>query len=598
MTPRSAAFAIPGDINTVTGGYIYERRLLETLHEIGHDVRHIELGASFGDPTAVDMAHAIDALCEIKATRPLILDGLVFGSLDTAGMARISAPIVAMIHHPLALETGLDAARRDHLFRTERDNLALAAHVLVPSPHTANILTTQYNVTPHRISIAQPGTDVRGGARQATKTPLILSVGIQHARKGHDVLLHALARLRHLNWRAVIVGSAHDPHHAAELADLVVTLGLSDRVTLAGRIPQDALETLYAQATVFALATRYEGYGIVFDEALAWGLPIVSCDTGAVGQTVPQGAGLLVAPDAPAPFAECLAQVLTDADLRQTMADAALTAGAKLPTWRDTAQIAGAVLNRLGPAQHPRKTPTPIGRSLDTYYRDGARTARMDRLNAQFIGAGQLAFDIGAHLGDRTASFARLGARVVALEPQPHIHRALRLIHGRTDNIALIQAAAGAAHGTVELHLNSANPTITTASQDLITQAKTAESWQGQIWDSTVCVPLCTLDQLIADHGTPDFVKIDVEGFELEVLKGLSVPLPMLSFEFTTIQRDIAMACVDRLGDLGAYDFNISLGEDHRLHHATWVSPDAMRAHLAALPHSANSGDIYARLRP
>jgi FkbM family methyltransferase len=592
---RKAAFAIPGDINTVTGGYIYERRLLETLREIGHDVRHIVLGASFPDPTPSDMAHAVDALVALDPERALILDGLVFGSIETAGLAKVRAPIVAMIHHPLAIETGLSAARRDHLFKTERDNLTLATHVLVPSPHTAHILATQYGVAPSRITVAQPGTDPHTATRTPSDPPLILSVGIQHARKGHDILLRALADLRHLDWRAVIVGSTHDPSHAADLTGLVDELGLRNRVVIAGRIPQKALDTLYAQATIFALATRYEGYGIVFDEALSWGLPIVTCDTGAVSQTVPPDSGLLVPPDAPQEFAQAIKRLLSDHDLCRRMADAAQRASKMLPTWRDTAQTAGNVLAMLAPTQTPRKRLTPIGRSLDVYYRDAARTARMDQLNASFVSKGQLAFDIGAHVGDRTASFARLGARVVALEPQPRVFRALRLIHGCNPAVTLRREAVGARLSEIDMHVNSSNPTISTASSDLITAAQSADAWKNEVWDTNIRVPMITLDYLISVYGLPNFVKIDVEGFELEVLKGLSTQLPVFSFEFTTIQRDIAYACINRLTELGSYEFNISLGEDHLLHHDHWIRDKEMLAQVAALPQSANSGDIYAR---
>lgn len=350
MTLRPAAFAIPGDITTLTGGYIYERRLLEGLRDLGRDVLHIELGPSFGDPTPADMAHAVATLAALDPARALILDGLVFGSIDTAGLAQVRAPIVAMIHHPLALESGLTDTRRAHLFRTERDNLALAAHVLVPSPHTAAILARDYAVDPGRITIARPGTDRPLGPSAPVEPPLILSVGIQHPRKGHDILLKALAAITDLEWRAVIVGSPYDPAHAAELARLHSDLELQGRVTFAGRIPADHLDRLYRDATIFALATRYEGYGIVFDEALAYGLPIVTCRTGAVPDTVPADAGLLVPPNDPDAFATALRTLLTDVRRRRALAQASARAAAALPSWRDTARVAGKVLDTLGSA--------------------------------------------------------------------------------------------------------------------------------------------------------------------------------------------------------------------------------------------------------
>ena len=344
---RPAAFAIPGDIATLTGGYIYERRLLEGLRSLGHDVTHVELGDSFPAPTQTDMDKAIEQLTDLPSDRALILDGLVYGSIATEGLAQVKSPIVAMIHHPLALETGLDAGTKQHLYQTERDNLALASRVLVPSPHTAHILMRDYAVPESRITIAQPGTLQPARPRNPSSPPLILSVGIQHPRKGHDVLLRALSGLQDLDWRVVIVGKAHDADHARALVSLRDELALGERVTLAGRLPQDKLDMLYAEASIFALATRYEGYGIVFDEALAHGLPIVSCQTGAVPQTVPETAGILVSPDDPTALADALASVLNDAALRNSMGAAAREIGASLPTWVDTARTASGVLNTL-----------------------------------------------------------------------------------------------------------------------------------------------------------------------------------------------------------------------------------------------------------
>jgi glycosyltransferase involved in cell wall biosynthesis len=344
---RPAAFAIPGDINTLTGGYIYERRLLEGLRTAGRDVLHIRLAASFPDPSPADMADAVAQLAALDPARPLILDGLVFGSIDTAGLATVRAPIVAMIHHPLAHESALTDDRRAHLFRTERDNLRLARHVLVPSPHTSAILTSEYGVAPDRITIVRPGTDRPLGPSAAVDPPLILSVGIQHPRKGHDILLRALAQLTDLDWSAVIVGSPYDPSHASELAALHAALGLGDRVTFAGRVSAERLSDLYRTAAIFALATRYEGYGIVFDEALAHGLPIVSCRTGAVPQTVPEEAGMLVPPDDPTDFAGALRTLLENSTLRARLAAASAAAGKGLPGWYTVAATAGGVLEAL-----------------------------------------------------------------------------------------------------------------------------------------------------------------------------------------------------------------------------------------------------------
>ena len=345
---RRAVFAIPGDLATVTGGYLYERRLLEGLREVGTDTEHLALGASFPDLSPADLAHAATALSAVDATTPLILDGFVVGAMDTAALARVRAPIVGMVHHPLAHEEGLSAARRDHLFRTERDNLRLAAAVLVPSPHTARMLVDEYGVDPVRITVARPGTDRPIGGQTPVGPPLVLSVGIQHPRKGHDILIRALARVAEREWDAVIVGPEHDPRHAAELSRLRDELALAGRVRLAGAVSVAERDDLYRRASVFALATRYEGYGLVFDEALVHGLPIVSCRTGAVPETVPSSAGLLVPPSDPEAFAAALRTVLTDTDLRNAMSAAAARAGSSLPNWRDTATTVQAVLDALG----------------------------------------------------------------------------------------------------------------------------------------------------------------------------------------------------------------------------------------------------------
>lgn len=240
------------------------------------------------------------------------------------------------------------------------------------------------------------------------------------------------------------------------------------------------------------------------------------------------------------------------------------------------------------------QTAAAIGRSLDIYYRDADRMARMDRLNAAFVQPGMLAFDLGAHVGDRTASFLKLGASVVTVEPQPSVFRALQLLYGREPRVSLYQAAVGDAVGEIVLHLNTANPTVSTVSPDLIAASATAEQWQGQVWDQVINVPVITIDQLIEAHGLPQFIKIDVEGHELAALSGLSQPVPALSFEFTTIQRDIAVACIDHLD---GYIFNLSLGEEHKLRHQQWIDGAAMKAEIMALPMAANSGDIYARLK-
>ena len=242
------------------------------------------------------------------------------------------------------------------------------------------------------------------------------------------------------------------------------------------------------------------------------------------------------------------------------------------------------------------KTTGGILRSLRIYYGNRAHASAMDRLYGQFIKVGDLVFDVGSHVGDRVASFTRLGARVVAVEPQPAMVAVLKLIHGRNSAVTIEPVAVGRETGSAKLMINPGNPTVSTASQEFISAARDAPGWETQRWTGTIQVPVTTLDALIAKHGKPAFIKIDVEGFEAEVLAGLTQQVRALSFEFTTIQRDVARACIERCRALGFTRFNSALGESQSLTHEQWVSGNAMTAWLTALPHSANSGDIYAAL--
>jgi FkbM family methyltransferase len=243
------------------------------------------------------------------------------------------------------------------------------------------------------------------------------------------------------------------------------------------------------------------------------------------------------------------------------------------------------------------RTACGILRSLRIYYGDRSRAAKMDRLYGSFVRRGDLVFDIGAHVGDRIAAFRRLDARVVAAEPQRALVPVLRWLYRRDTGVVIEPVAIGQSPGFVDLRINVANPTVSTASDQFIDAARDAHGWREQRWTKRERVPVTTLDALIAHYGIPAFIKIDVEGFEAEALAGLTQPVKALSFEFTTIQRDVALACIARCRALGFTRFNAALGESQTLLHGDGIDADAITRWLVELPHEANSGDVYAALR-
>ena len=232
-------------------------------------------------------------------------------------------------------------------------------------------------------------------------------------------------------------------------------------------------------------------------------------------------------------------------------------------------------------------------RSLRTYHGHSGRARAMDALYARFIKPDDIVFDIGAHVGDRIRAFRRLGANVVALEPQPALFRTLTVLFGRDDAVTLVPSAVGRVAGTATMMINLDNPTTSTLSRDFIEASRGAEGWEAQAWPQSLPVHVTTLDELIGKYGKPSFIKLDVEGFEAEALAGLSHCITALSFEFTTIQRPVGLASLERCTALGYTRFCAALGESQRL--GEWLSAPDVANWLMTLPHSANSGDIYAR---
>lgn len=336
---RDLVFAYPGELETRTGGYGYDRRAVAALRDLGWNVELISLGDGFPNPNPRELDDAGKRLSELADDSLVLIDGLAFGAMDEwAGREAKRLRIMALVHHPLALETGLDSEQQAAAAAREKAALAQTRGVVVTSHMTATELAANYAVPAERIAVAIPGMDPAPLAAGGGDPPLILSIGTLTHRKGHDVLISSLEKLRDLPWTCRIVGSkVLDPGIAAELESQVARSGLGDRIELAGQI--DDTRSEFARADIFALASRYEGYGMVFAEALAQGLPIVGCAAGAVPDVVPESAGFLVPLDDPDAFAAALRRLLEEPETRISMADAAAIAGAKLPSWRDTAVI-------------------------------------------------------------------------------------------------------------------------------------------------------------------------------------------------------------------------------------------------------------------
>jgi len=346
MSKRILHFAIPGDLDSPTGGYAYDRALIRHLHALGWELRHLELPGGFPFPDAGALA-AADAMLDALPEGALVLaDGLAFGVMDAIAQRHAARlRLVALVHHPLADETGLAPDRAARMMRSERAALACARAVICTSPVTARRLANGFGVAPARISVAVPGTVPGVRARGSGEVPLILSVGSLIPRKGHDVLIAALAGIQHLPWNARIVGGAHDPDTGPALAAQIGASGLEGRVVLTGAVAD--MEVEYLAADIFALATRHEGYGMAFAEALSHGLPVIGTRVGAVPDVVPAAAGRLVAPDDPTALRRALADLVSDRALRRAVAAQAWSAGQGLPGWKDTAAIVARTLDRV-----------------------------------------------------------------------------------------------------------------------------------------------------------------------------------------------------------------------------------------------------------
>lgn len=344
------AFAIPGDLELPTGGYGYDRRLLAEWRETGVAARHLALPGSFPNPTAGDLDETSRLLLSQASDSILLIDGLAFGAFRENIAASLAGRVVALVHHPLSLETGTAPERARELRASETAALAHAAAIVVTSPATKRLLVADFGVSDARITVAVPGVDAapraQGGPRGGG--PNLLAVGSLVPRKGYDVLVSALTGVVDRNWSLTIIGAQdRAPRTTHALKAQIAAAGLQDRITLAGAVDDATLARAYDTADLFVMPSLFEGYGMVLTEALARGLPVLCTTGGAAADTAPDAAALKVAPGDVEALAKALAGLIDAPARRAAMADAAWAASAALPRWRETAAIVAEVCRKV-----------------------------------------------------------------------------------------------------------------------------------------------------------------------------------------------------------------------------------------------------------
>jgi glycosyltransferase involved in cell wall biosynthesis len=345
------AFAVPGDLATPTGGYVYDRRMIAELRDLGWDIEFLNLGEGFPWPSEATRAAARERLLAVPKGHTIVVDGLALGVLPEAASELAGRnPLLALVHHPLALEWGLSVEQAGALRSSERAALASVQGVIVTSAATAALVASDYGVPAERIEVARPGNDPAPLAQGSQRGMIeLLSVGAVVPRKGFEVLIAALATLTDLPWRLTIAGDrTRDRNAAARLDAEIARHALGDQITVLGAVSPQRLAALYVQSDAFVLASYFEGYGMAYAEAVAHGLPVVGTSAGAIPDTVPPNASLLVAPGNIAALVQALRRLIGDKGLRQSLASAARSGAAQLPTWRQSAEIFAHALETLG----------------------------------------------------------------------------------------------------------------------------------------------------------------------------------------------------------------------------------------------------------
>ncbi len=359
--PQSLCLVVPGRLDSLTGGYIYDRRIVEGLRRRGWscDVHEIDAGFPFPSPAALE--HANRVLTVIPDGTVVLVDGLAFGAMpDLVERHAVRLRFVPIVHLPLAADVGLDTATAERLRTSEAQALSRAALVVVTGKAALPLLAG-YDIPRERILLVEPGTDrdsgpdstILAGGRtaryRADAATRLLCVATLNPGKGHEILMRSLALLPNRDWHLTCVGSlTRHPSTAGQILALVGVLGLERRVLFLGELDATHLAQEYDRADVFVLPTLRETYGMAVAEAIAHELPVVSTTTGAIPELVGDEAGLLLPPGDTEAFTAALGRVLDDPDLRQRMASASARARLRLPSWEQAVEtMAAALTSRL-----------------------------------------------------------------------------------------------------------------------------------------------------------------------------------------------------------------------------------------------------------
>lgn len=347
---RKVLFIIPGDINLPTGGYRYDKAILEEWEKVGVDYELISLEGNYPFPTEAEKASAMMQVNKLLEASVAVIDGLAGGALpDFIEVLSSKMPVISLLHHPLCLETGLAENAAKTLEERERKGLQHVSHVITTSPETRRIVHRLFDFPLERISSVLPG--VRrdapslgsGGTRKN-----FLCVGSMIERKGHIILIEALAKLKHLDWHLNCIGATDfDEELTQRVKSLIIQHGLSDRITIHGAVSNELLRDAYLNADLFVLPSLYEGYGMVYAEAIVRGLPVIGTTAGAIPDTVPETCGILVEPGNAHALATALEEILSNSVLLSKYRQGAIDAEPSFPTWEKSADAFCRVLETI-----------------------------------------------------------------------------------------------------------------------------------------------------------------------------------------------------------------------------------------------------------